>query len=289
MSYTTPSDEQPTPHIDKGKGRALDSTERTPLLASPSQSFSPPDDSPAVLLGRRRLWSKLARVFLISLCFCIIALVIIALLAWSYAAQASDVSPDDVLNKALVFRGPDHIDVLSVDWDGGIRVTVDGQIGLDAGALVGLNTDRDDGFWRESWKSMGRWGVGQLDRVSVNLSTITITSGKNPSIVLATVEASPLELPLTTNPPQDTSWLTNISTPLLIHPTHHTSDLIQFMKESWQDGTISVQAIVGEVVVRGGSLHENSWRQNLQAQRSNIKTLLHLQSESYRTSVQVHI
>lgn len=278
MNSVTKPDEQPDP-IDKGKRRVQEATERTPLLTGASPSFVPPDDPPTPVLARRRLRSKLTFVFFVSLSVCVA--VVLAVL-YSYASYALSSSPEDLLNDALVIRGPDRVDVLNLTSDGGIWVNVEGRIGVDAGSIIGVNRGPDnDGFFRNIWKSMGRWGVRRVDRISVNLTTINISPEHDPSTILTSVESSPVEVPLTADPPSDVkSWLTKVYIPLLIRPTSNTSALIQFVRDAWRHGSVAVQVDVGRVVVRGGALDEYSWKRKLWGEATNIKTALRIISES---------
>ncbi|KAJ7639709.1 hypothetical protein DFH06DRAFT_1053720 [Mycena polygramma] len=265
------------PHVDKGKGRALDPTERTPLLGSQS-STSVLDDDPPPTVVRRRLLSKLTSVFLGSLVVTILVCVALALLVWSYAARASHVSADDIMNEGLVFEGPDRVDVLNITWSGGLWVNVEARVGFDAGSVIGVNPSPDsDTFLVGIWKSIGRLGVRSLDRVSVNMSTIYLTSQSDPLVILATIEPTPVVVPLTANPPSDSTWLTHISTPMLIRPTSNASALIHFVREAWREGSAAVKAEVGSVKVRGGALDESSWRSILHSALSNIRAALRIQ------------
>ncbi|KAJ7766322.1 hypothetical protein DFH07DRAFT_915995 [Mycena maculata] len=262
--------------VDKGKRRAQDATERTPLLGASSGTLD--DSPPPTSSTSRRLFSRLAAVFLGSFVVSLLVFVALGLLAWSYASRASHASADDLLNEGLVFEGPDRVDVLNITWTGGIWVNVEARMGFDAGSVIGVNVSPDgDGFLQDVWKAVGRWGVRRLDRVSVNMSTIYLTSQSDPSVVLATIEPTPVVVPLTANPPSDSTWLTNISSPLLLRPTHNTSALIHFIREAWRDGSAAVRADVGNVDVRGGALDERSWRNMLHSELSNIRTALRIQ------------
>ncbi|KAJ6625124.1 hypothetical protein B0H10DRAFT_2003797 [Mycena sp. CBHHK59/15] len=265
------------PQVDKGKRRAEDVTERTPLLGS-SSSVVALDAPPAPAVARRRLLSKLTSVFLTSLVVSLLAFVALALLAWSYASRASHVSADDILNEGLVFQGPDRVDVLNITWSGGIWVNVEARMGFDAGSVIGVNSEPDsDGLFRDIWKAIGRWGVRNLGRVTVNMSTISLTSESDASVVLATLEPTPVVVPLTANPPSDFSWLTNVSTPFLLRPTTNVSALIHFVREAWRDGSAAVKADVGHVAVKGGVLSESSWRSALHSELFNVRTALRIQ------------
>jgi hypothetical protein len=68
---TMTSAEDP-PNIDKGKGRdySVDPSERTPLLGSQSHTSHDESDLQTTSRSRRRLWSKLTFVFLVTLSIC---------------------------------------------------------------------------------------------------------------------------------------------------------------------------------------------------------------------------
>ncbi|KAH9944882.1 hypothetical protein B0H21DRAFT_744960 [Amylocystis lapponica] len=275
MSTEVPPNEQ---HIDKGKARARspDPDESTPLLgpaAGPVILGDDPEDVPYA----RRLYSRLVTVFVISLSLCIILFLILLLVAFSCRSRASNISPDEVLQHALVVRGPDRVDVLNTTGDGGIWMRVHCRMGLDAGGLVGVKTAEGDNFMQDWWKSMGRWGIRQLDRVSVNLTSIVVSPENHPSQILTTIVLPPLEMPLTANPPPDTTWLTKVALPVLIRPTKDLSVLMRFVRDSWKEGKIDVRAVVGQAAVRGGGLEEGGWRSVLSVLHSDIQTAVHIQ------------
>lgn len=271
---------EPQP-VDKGKRRAADATEQTPLLSRPSQSYTQPDDAPGPVTYRRRLLSKLLLVFLVSLSICIAALALVAILAWSYASRASGVSPNDILNDAVVFQGPNRVDVLKLTPTG-ILVNVQGRIGCDAGAVIGIGSEPEDGLFQGIWKSVGRWGVQRVHSVSVNLSTVRITSGAGSSF-LASVEFPPIEVPLTADPPSNLSWLQDISIPVMIHPTSNSSLLIAFLRETWKEGAVSITAATEQIDVTGGSMNDHNWRTRIHRELFDVQTSLRIKSEHPRT------
>lgn len=209
----------------------------------------------------------------------IVAFVIIAFLAYSYAARASLLSPDDLLTRAVVVKGPDRLDVLNITLDGGVWVQVEGRMGVDAGAVIGVNSEHDDGVFRDIWKALGRWGVRRLKTVSIQLTTIRITPKDHYSTLLTSVDVPPLSLPLTTEPPADFSWLTTVSIPIFVSPTQNSSVLARFVRESWRDEIVAIQAHVDEVAVRGGSLQEKGWRRKFEQKHSDIHTAIHVKSK----------
>ncbi|PFH51149.1 hypothetical protein AMATHDRAFT_143158 [Amanita thiersii Skay4041] len=260
----------------KGKRRAQDPSEHTPLLPTASPSYSLTERSTTTRINRT-LRSKLTYVFLFSFLCCILAFVVIAILAWSYASRASSMSPEELLASSVVFQGPSHINVLNITEAEGIWVRIAGRLGVDAGSVIGVHRDAyGDNFLEDIWKSVGRWGVRRLDKVSVELSTIHITPEYDSSLVLASVNVPPLDVPLTPDPPSDQSWLTDVSIPLRIKPTTNSSTILHFLRESWVHRRVDIRANVQQASVIGGALNEESWRSLLRRALSNIRQPLHI-------------
>lgn len=264
-----------SPHAAKGKGRARpeDLDERTPLLASGSGTHYEPEPTTP---RRRRLVAQLLSVFLYSFSFCVLLFIIVLLIAYSYGSRASGIPPDELIQRALIARGPDRLDVLNITSDGGIWLRVRGRVGLDAGRVIGVATEEDESYLQFWWKSIGRWGIEQLDSVTANLSTIEVSSQHDH---LAAVVIPPLDLPLTADPPHDDSWLTEVTIPVYIQPTKNMTALLRFVRESWRDGTMRVEAHVGRAAIRGGHLHEGGWRSALSAVRKDVVSHVSLRGE----------
>ena len=92
-----------------------------------------------------------------------------------------------------MFRGPGALNVLNISEHGGVWLRLNGRIGFDAGTvvlLVGVTPDDDDSFWLDAWKAIGRWGIRNLDTVSITLSSINISSQHDPPVHLASTETS---------------------------------------------------------------------------------------------------
>jgi hypothetical protein len=169
--------------------------------------------------------------------------------------------------------------VLNITENGGIWIDVEGRIGVDAGAAIGLSSEDDDGIFRGIWKAIGRWGIHRLGRISVKLARIQLSPDDEHSTVLASLDTSPLDIPLTTEPPPDLSWLTRVTVPVFIVPIQNASILVQFVRDSWRNRTVAIQAHIEHAVVQGGSLNDNSWRRMFEQQRSEIYTAIHMKSE----------
>lgn len=277
-------EQSPRP-LDKGKARQSDScidqepTETSPLLASRSYAIHTDNDNLETASHSIRsssLLSTLTTVFLITLSISILLLLLLFFLAYSYAAKASHLSNDDILNNGLVFRGPDAIDVLNVSMHGDVWLRVDGHVGFDAGAVIGVKPDDDDNFWHDAWKAVGRWGIRNLDVVSLTLSSVNIYDH---SEELASIEVPPFQIPLTAMRPDDASWLTPISVPVHIQPSHNVSAWLHFARESWRRGSAIAQATVGRADIQGGSLQRPTWRNVLKIDRSDVTVGLNVKSK----------
>ncbi len=280
----TSSMDSPIPRrVDKGKARAQEEplTENTPLLASTSGSSSssraPSIEHPNA--ARRRLYSRLVSVFLISLSFCVLLFALIAVVAYSWRSRASTTRPEEIIQRALVVRGPDKVGVLSYSPEEGIWLLVEGRMGLDAGSVAGVKSDEDDSVWRNLWKSVGRWSIRRLERVTVELSRIDVSPRSHPNISLASIWMPPFEVPLTADPPpRDLSWLTPVKIPLRIQPTNDTHSVLEFVRESWKNGYLSVQGLVAQAAVHGGGQSDSGWRSLFEVSHTDVRPVINLKS-----------
>jgi len=281
-------EQSPRP-LDKGKARQSDSrndqepTETSPLLASRSYAIHPDNDNLETASHSNRssgnLLSTLTTVFLITLSTSILLLLLLLSLAYSYAAKASHLSSDDILNNGLVFRGPDAIDVLNVSMHGDVWLRLDCHVGFDAGTVIGVKSDDGDNFWLDAWKTVGRWGIRNLDVVTLTLSSVKISAEYESSVQLASIEVPRFQIPLTAIPSDDASWLTPISLPVHIHPSHNVSAWLHFARESWRRGSAVAQATVGRADIQCGSLKHPSWRNALKIDRSDVTFGLNVKSK----------
>ncbi|KAF4613194.1 hypothetical protein D9613_010881 [Agrocybe pediades] len=290
MSYDQPtsdSESATSRRVDKGKGRAHEPTERTPLL--PGTTSTGPTGLGALHEAvtpanshNRSLRSQLTTVFLVSLLFCLLAFLVLFFLAWSYASRAANLRLEDAIQDGyFVVRGPDHVDVVNITRSDD---TEEGEGRSGAGAAIGVNRDEEnDGLFRDIWKSIGRWCVRKLDRVSVNISTIRVSPEYDPEITLFDLDVPPLELPLSVEPPNDFSWLTPVSLDMVKVQlsTAHTNVLLDFLKESWKHGRMAVRVEVGHALLRGGSIIKNGgWRRKVRGKLDNIHAPIRLKLPS---------
>lgn len=266
----------------KGKGKAepREATETTPLLEAGSSQVSGDEDELHLensSIPRRRLWKRLILVFFFTFTLCLFVFLALVLLTYSYATRLLYLSPDDVLAKGLVFQGPDKVDVINAT-DGGLWIRLDARVGVDAGSIINVNTADNEGTPSDLWKSVGRLGIRILGTVSANVATVYVYSDR---AFLATVSPQPVHLPITSNPPDDSSWLTPVSVPVFVRPTDNSSDLARFVEDSWRHGAASLRASVPEVAVWGGSPNGKGWRSILTGNFYNVETRLSLPSERF--------
>ena len=277
-------EQSPRP-LDKGKARQSNAytdqepTETSPLLASRSHVLDDDNLETASQSNHGSLLSTLTTVFLTTLSISVLLVLLLLFLAYSYAAKASQLSDDAILNNGLVFRGPDAIDVLNVSMRGDVWLRLDGRVGFDAGAIMGVKPDDNDNLWVDTWKAIGRWGIRNLDVVSLTLSSINISPQYDPSLQLASIEVPPFQIPLTAMPPGDTSWLTPMSIPVHIHPSHNVTAWLHYARESWRSGYAVAQVTVSRADIQGGGLQRSSWRNALKIDRSNVTIGLNMKSK----------
>ncbi|KIY42979.1 hypothetical protein FISHEDRAFT_68233 [Fistulina hepatica ATCC 64428] len=266
------NDSQPVERIDKGKARAAEPSERTPLLANGGSSslspFSPSTPLHSARNSRRRLCSVLTLVFLVSLCFTLIACAVFFFEAFKAAA-----SPDN-MRQSLIFRGPDGVDVLNVTDDGTLWITVEARVGIDAGTAIDVNSDPGDWMLVSLWKAIGRWGVRRVSTVTVIPQPIDV---RHKEVTLTTLDMSPMTIPLTTNPPRDASWLTSTSIPLRVKLTPNTTALVDFVRESWASGYVDMHISIPQVAILAGAPEERWWRHLLHFRVDNIIEHMHQQ------------
>jgi hypothetical protein len=221
------------------------------------------------------LHSRLAIVFFTSLGLCVVVLVVLVIAAYSYVTRVAKTDPEELLSRGLVVGKLDRVDVLNVTETGGIWVNVEGRVGLDAGSLIGSDHD----LWSRILNPIARWGIRMIDHISISLNTINVSSGYDTETALASITTSALSLPLTVAPPNDISWLTPLSVPLLVLPTRNSSAFLHFARDAWKFGAIAAHAYVEKAVVRGGGRDETSWRKKLRVERSHIHANIRVDSK----------
>jgi hypothetical protein len=268
--------------VDKGKGRVIEPTENTPLLANASSSRLPIDGASSNTLplhSRRALWTRLLAVFVLSLLFCILLLSLAGLLAWSYASRASKLSPEEILHEGVVLQGPERIDVLNITDTAAISVEASGRVGVNAGSIIGVQRQPyGDPFFQDIWKSFGRWWIRRLGVASVDLSTIHVLT-QDGANTLFSIDIPPIEVNLNDDPPRDLSWLSDVTTTAVIHPTSDAGLLLDVLRGSWYKGQIITKLSIASAIIKGGGLHDNSWRAKLSEHITNVNTSVRMKRQ----------
>ncbi|OCB87323.1 hypothetical protein A7U60_g5652 [Sanghuangporus baumii] len=250
----------------KGKCRAApeEISETTPLLDASQPLIQDDDPSASSFRRRRRLILLLATVFFTTLGLCFVVVLILFLLTYSYSPKLSNSVRDEVLNRAVVIRGPDHVDVLNAT-EGSIWVQIDMRVGLDAGTAIDVVLEADKGEKVDSGstairRTIARWLAGRLRTVTVSADEASLFSNDR---LIANMTMPTVSVPLTLDAPDDFSWLTNLSFPVLVNVTDNASDLEVIAQEAWRSGVLLLSASVRHVHVYGGVKGEDGWRRRL--------------------------
>ncbi|KAL5478543.1 hypothetical protein ACEPAI_2727 [Sanghuangporus weigelae] len=250
----------------KGKCRAApeEISEATPLLGASQPLIQDDDPSASSFRRRRRLIFLLTTVFFTTLGLCFLVVLILFLLTYSYSPKLSNSVRDEVLDRAVVTRGPDRVDVLNAT-EGSIWVQIDMRVGLDAGTAIDVVLEADKGEKVDSGstairRTITRWLAGRLRTVTVSADEASLFSNDR---LIANMTMPTVSVPLTLDAPDDLSWLTNLSFPVLVNVTDNASDLELIAQEAWRSGVLLLSASVRHVHVYGGVKGEDGWRRRL--------------------------
>jgi hypothetical protein len=213
-----------------------------------------------------------------------VAVVIVALLIWSYARQAEGAGTDKAL-RAITWHGPQDVEVLRVgddgkgEGDGTISLRVSGQVGVDADIIMGWDAEDDEmSIWEGMWRDIGRWGVTILKEVTVSFGEATVYPQQAGSGYLFKTRAQPVIIPITADPPSHGDWLTPISFNITFQPSRDSELLERFVTATWETGAINVRVRVDRVHVQGG---KTGWRQLVRAHRRDLESYVHFRSKSF--------
>ena len=212
---------------------------------------------------------------LATLTLCFIAIITLILLAgFSYAEPATHTAPQALIQQAVVFRGPSHVDITNVTSDS-LLLNVEGAIGINADVLLGLNQQQGGRLSRPR-TAFGRWLVRRLGSVTVSLSTISIyapysrTIHAVPSTPLFEIQPPTFSLPLTVNPPDDDTWLSPLSLSILVHPAQSNNALLSYAEDALKMRRALVTIEIKSVRVFG----QGSWRSLFSVQRNDLRTVV---------------
>jgi hypothetical protein len=265
------------PFSNKGKQRAVEPTEHTPLLSSSTTGENYSDDESLRPSGPPTILARLAFVFLVSSVICIVIFFIFALIVWLYASHTTTQMKN--IGDAMVVAGPFSVQLLNTS-SGHPRLQLNAKAGLDVANALDLESSQDDRLSEKFRKSLMRWGVRKLHTVSVTLDAIHIQpKNAHPVDNLLVISIPPLTLPVAAEPSSDRGWLSNISIPLEIQPSWNMSLYEDFLKQAWELGTLGMNTEICEINVIGGSLHGNTWRKFVRMHVSNFRESISLRCE----------
>ncbi|KAG8996158.1 hypothetical protein FRB90_012811, partial [Tulasnella sp. 427] len=233
--------------VDKGKRRAPETDERTPLLANEEGVVNGESSNSAAHHhsgdGMVNPWNRriLAGAILVLTTFLAAALVFIIGAGYHYASWVAHVNPNQLVKQGVVLKGPSNVEVIRVTGDC-IELKVDGAVGIDADYILGL--DREGGLFAGPRKSFGRWLARRVEQVTVSLGQIELyapysrSQHRIPTEPLLSLQASPVTIPLTTRrgdfDTSDDSWLTPLSVPVFLSPNKNGSFIGEYAEDAWK-------------------------------------------------------
>jgi hypothetical protein len=139
-----------------------------------------------------------------------------------------------------------------------------------------VHSEEDDGLFDGFYKSLVRWGIHRVGVVTVDLDTLSVYSDYGDAIILANVSSPLLEIPLSSDPPSDGSWLTKMSATFFVEPTNDTARMIEFTKDAWREGSVKVKVHIPQVSVQGGGVLGSSWRNRIHVVRTAMQNKIHV-------------
>ncbi|KIO21306.1 hypothetical protein M407DRAFT_29081 [Tulasnella calospora MUT 4182] len=257
-----------SPAINKGKGRASETDERTPLLANEegivdgesSNVSTTADRHPRD--GNANPWNRriLVGAILLLSTFFAGALVFAIGAGYHYASWVAHVNPEQLVKQGVVLKGPSNVEVVNVAEDH-IELKVEGAVGIDADWIMGLERE-GGGLFGGARKSFGRWLVKRVDQVTVSLGQVELyapysrSQHRIPTDPLVSLRASPVTIPLTTRRGDfdavDDSWLTPISVPVFLAPNKNGSFIGEYAEEALKVRRLLATARVDWVKVDAG-------------------------------------
>ncbi len=291
------------PKADKGK--AVDRSERTPLLSGPSHSRLDDEqqlgasDEHDGRSARRPAWrGQLLTVLLVVITILLAGSLLFALLAWSYIPGRTE---EAQLTRGIVWRGPERIDIINVT-ESGIWVQMDGYLGVDADFMLGVDKrdvgegDRGGGaaWWEGLRTSFARWAVQQVGELRVDIpDTIEVypsMAGLDSRPLLSCQIAQSFPVPLTpalrsndppvfpphTGNPSVPAWLSPVTVVTQVSPLAHPADLLEFARQGWKKGKIEAELRISEVHV---SAVGGGWRRWIKGSKQNLVIPMDFDSE----------
>ncbi|WVQ85532.1 hypothetical protein IAT38_007698 [Cryptococcus sp. DSM 104549] len=281
---------------DKGKGKAVDQGERTPLLASSSRTSSrPPPDSGEALATPRppRTRTALLALSTILLSLFLSFLLFLALLFSSFKPSPSELNT--LPSTAFEYTVPSHVSVLNIT-DSGVLLNITLRCGIDADRALGVQgwyaeEDQRDAIARGErgggaawWEGLRRWTAHRMVRslprqeMLVDIpDAIYIFPHHFTSPPLLTLSfPEPLLLPLVTgvapsHPAHpDRSWLRPLTFVALARPIASTGEIWEFIRRGWAEGNVRVVVGANRVEVGLGGGQGTWWGKWLEMRKEDL-------------------
>lgn len=262
-----------SPAVDKGKSRASETDERTPLLANEEGVVDGESSNVSTTAhhhsreGNANPWNRriLVGAIVLLTTFFAGALAFFIGAGYHYASWVAHVNPDQLVKQGVVLKGPSNVEVVNITGDF-IELKVEGAVGIDADWIMGLERE-GGGLFSGARKSFGRWLVRRVDQVTVSVGQLELyapysrSQHRIPTEPLLSLRASPVTIPLTTRrgdfDVSDDSWLTPISVPIFLSPNKNGSFIGEYAEDAWKVRRLLATARVDWVKVDAGD--ERHW------------------------------
>ncbi|KAG8911849.1 hypothetical protein FRC00_005727, partial [Tulasnella sp. 408] len=279
------------PAIDKGKSRASETDERTPLLANEAGIVEGESSNVSTAAhrhssdGNANPWNRriLAGAILLLSTFFAGALVFVIGAGYHYASWVAHVNPDQLVKQGVVLKGPSNVEVVTVAADY-VELKVEGAVGIDADWIMGLERE-GGGLFGGARKSFGRWLVKRVDQVTVSLGHVELyapysrSQHRIPTDPLVSLRASPVTIPLTTRrgdfDASDDSWLTPVSVPVFLSPNKNGSFIGEYVEDALKVRRLLATARADWVKVNAGDAR-HWWKpwSLFEVKKTNIERVL---------------
>lgn len=279
------------PTINKGKSRASETDERTPLLANEAGVVEGESSNVSTAAhrhssdGNANPWNRrilVGAIVLLSTFFAG-ALVFAIGAGYHYASWVAHVNPEQLVKQGVVLKGPSNVEVVTVAEDY-VELKVEGAVGIDADWIMGLERE-GGGLFGGARKSFGRWLVKRVDQVTVSLGHVELyapysrSQHKIPTDPLVSLRASPVTIPLTTRrgdfDASDDSWLTPVSVPVFLSPNKNGSFIGEYVEDAMKVRRLLVTARADWLKVDAGDAR-HWWKpwSLFEVKKTNIERVL---------------
>lgn len=234
----------------KGKARAIEPSERDPLLATGGGSaVCQAEERPRT---PSRIRSALLTVGIILFSLCLSALLFILLLAASYRPSPSEL--ENLPKTAFRYTQPDSISLIKLD-DEGILLNVSLRCGIDADRALGLRHEDPSRIpGAQWWEDLRKWTAHRaLSRlpaeVEVELPEAILASlGKEQLVSLRVLQKLPISI--VSSADKSTNWLKPVHFTVMARPLSSTGELWKQAQQIWAAGHASIDVSVPTAVAK---------------------------------------